>query len=189
MMPVTILMLLFSARVGTLMRHTGPRLLMTLGPLVAAAGVAMLSRVDASSSYVVDVLVPTTVFGIGLTLLVTPLTATVLAALPDEQAGLASGVNNAVARTAGLLSVAAIPVVAGLGGDGLRDPNTVLDGFVVVAWACAVLLALGGLLSALFVTTPRTRAAEHGHPEVARRHCGAMTGPPISTPAEDEAAA
>ena len=189
MLPVTILMLLFSSAVGGLMKHTGPRPLMAIGPLLSAVGVALLSRVGPGSSYLLDVLVPTTIFGVGLTLLVTPLTATVLAALPDEQAGLASGVNNAVARAAGLLSVAAIPVVAGLGSGGLTDPTTVLDGFVVVTWVCAALLALGGVLAGLFITTPRSRAAEPGHPEVAHRHCAAMNGPPIATPAESEAAA
>ncbi|MFC6259229.1 MFS transporter, partial [Kocuria oceani] len=109
LLPVTLLMLVFSAPVGALMSRTGPRPLMTLGPLVAGLGVALLGRIGPGADYTLDVLVPTTVFGAGLTLIVTPLTATVLAALPEEQAGLASGVNNAVARTGGLLAVAALP--------------------------------------------------------------------------------
>lgn len=178
LVPVTVLMLLFSARSGALMHRVGPRLPMTLGPLVAAVGVALLSRIDDGSGYLVDVLVPTTIFGAGLTLLVTPLTATVLAALPDEQAGVASGVNNAVARTAGLLAVAAVPLIGGLGGDGLVDPARVRDGFAMIAWLCAGLLAAGGLLSALVVRTPAPRAVEA--PEVAPRHC-AVSSPPVST--------
>ncbi|MEX5297144.1 MFS transporter, partial [Kocuria sp. CPCC 205268] len=96
-----------------------------------------------------------TVFGAGLTLFVTPLTATVLAALPEERAGLAGGVNNAVARTAGLLAVAAVPLVGGLGGAGFVDPQQVLEGFAVVAWLCAGLFAAGGLLAAATVRRPQ----------------------------------
>ncbi len=177
LLPVTVLMLLFSSRAGALMTRVGARIPMTVGPLVAAAGVALLSRLDADSVYLLDVLLPTTIFGAGLTLFVTPLTATVLGALPDEQAGIASGVNNAVARTAGLLAVAAIPLVGGLGGDGLTDPARVQDGFAVVAWTCAGLLAAGGVLSFLTVrgAAPRSRS-----PQVARTHC-AVSSPPVST--------
>jgi hypothetical protein len=141
--------------------------------------VALLSRIDADSSYFVDVLGPTAIFGAGVTLLVTPLTATALGALPDRQAGIASGVNNAVARTAGLLAVAAIPLVGGLGGDGLTDPSRVRDGFALIAWICAGLLAAGGALSALTVR-PTPRAGAPGRaPEVARTHC-AVSSPPVS---------
>jgi hypothetical protein len=181
LLPVTVLMLAFSSRAGALVTKVGPRVPMTLGPLVAAAGVALLSRLDAESNYVVDVLLPTSIFGAGVTLLVTPLTATVLGALPDEQAGIASGVNNAVARCAGLLAIAAIPLVGGLGGDGLTDPSRVRDGFTMVAWTCAALLAAGGLLSALTVRAPAPRAgAPAGAQQVARTHC-AVTSPPVST--------
>jgi EmrB/QacA subfamily drug resistance transporter len=175
LLPVTLLMLLFSARAGALVNRTGPRLPMTLGPLVAAVGVALLARVDAGSDYVLDVLVPTTIFGAGLTLLVTPLTATVLGALPDVRAGLASGVNNAVARTAGLLAVAAVPLVGGLGGGGLTDPERVQEGFSLVALVCAGLLVAGAVLAAVAVRAPAPGA------EVARRHC-AVSGPPVASP-------
>lgn len=181
LLPVTVLMLLFSARAGALMNRVGPRLPMTLGPWVAAVGVALLTRIDAQSGYLLDVLVPTTIFGAGVTLLVTPLTATVLGAVSDERAGVASGVNNAVARTAGLLAVAAIPLVGGLGGTGLTDPTRVLDGFGVVAWTCAGLLASGGLLSALTVRSPAPQAgAPAPTREVAHTHC-AVSGLPAST--------
>lgn len=183
LLPVTVLMLLFSSRAGALMAKVGPRVPMTAGPLVAAVGVALLSRIDEESGYLVDVLVPTTIFGAGLTLLVTPLTATVLAALPDEQAGVASGVNNAVARMAGLLAVAAIPLVGGLGGDGLTDPSRVREGFAMIAWICAGLLTAGGVLSARAVRTPASRvgAATPG-PVVARTHCAVSCPPASITP-------
>lgn len=181
LLPVTLLMLLFSARVGDLMNRTGPRLPMVLGPVVAAVGVALLAGIDRDTDYVVGVLLPATVFGVGLTLLVTPLTTTVLAALPDAQAGLASGVNNAVARAAGLLAIAAIPVVGGLGGEGLTDPARVRDGFTVVALVCAGLLLFGALLAAVGVRRPSSRPTDPPAAEVARRHCGCVSCPPVST--------
>ena len=147
LLPVTVLMLLFSSRAGALMNRIGARVPMTVGPLVSAVGVLLLTRIDSSVDYVVDVLASTTVFGAGLTLMVTPLTATVLAAVPDEVVGLASGVNNAVARTAGLLAVAAVPLVGGLGGAGLTDPQQVLAGFGTLMWACAALLVAGAALA------------------------------------------
>jgi EmrB/QacA subfamily drug resistance transporter len=147
LLPVTVLMLLFSSQAGALMDRVGARLPMSLGPLVAAVGVVLLTRIGADVNYLTDVLVPTTVFGAGLTLLVTPLTATVLAAVPDDVVGLASGVNNAVARTAGLLAVAAVPMVGGLGGKGLTDPNQVVTGFTTLMWSCVVLLVAGAVLA------------------------------------------
>ena len=180
LLPVTVVMLLFSSSAGALMSRVGPRIPMTAGPLVAAVGVALLSRIDADPHYLVDVLVPTTIFGIGVTLMVTPLTATALGALPDRQAGVASGVNNAVARTAGLLAVAAIPLMGGLGGDGLTDPARVRDGFALIAWICAGLLTAGGALAALTVRTPAPRGPRVRAPQVARNHC-AVSSPPVPT--------
>lgn len=191
LLPVTLLMLVFSAPVGALMSRTGPRPLMTLGPLVAGLGVALLGRIGPGADYTLDVLVPTTVFGAGLTLIVTPLTATVLAALPEEQAGLASGVNNAVARTGGLLAVAALPLLGGLGDGGLAEPERVRDAFVLITRVCAGTLVVGGLLSALLVRTPAEQAASRAGPPagrpvppragVAPTHC-AVGGPPAALP-------
>ncbi len=96
-------------------------------------------------------LLPVTVFGLGLALTVAPLTATVLAAVPDEHAGLASGVNNAVARVAGLLAIAALPLLVGLQGEGYGDPEVLAPAFRAVLWTCAGLLAAGGLLAAALV--------------------------------------
>ena len=113
MLPVTVIMLAFSSRAGALAQRIGPRLPMTLGPLLSAGGVLWLSMVGADASYLADVLAPVLLFGAGLALMVAPLTATVLDSAEDRHAGIASGVNNAVARTAGLLAVAVIPVAAG----------------------------------------------------------------------------
>ena len=122
-LPVTALMLALSARAGQLADRIGPRLPMTIGPLGIAAGLALLSRVQAEATYVGAVLPGLLVFGLGLSLTVAPLTATVLAAAATRHAGIASGVNNAISRGAGLLAVAVIPGLTGLTGDAYQRPG------------------------------------------------------------------
>jgi hypothetical protein len=146
-MPVTVCMLLLAAKGGELAARIGPRVPMTLGPLVMAAGTVLLLRVDADVVYWTDVLPGITVFGLGLALMVAPLTATVLAAAPDEHAGIASGVNNAVARAGSLLAVAALPVAVGLGGEQYADPVAFDAAYGSAMLACAVLLVAGGAVS------------------------------------------
>ena len=150
-LPVTVAMLLLAARGGALGARLGPRLPMSVGPLVMAAGTLLLLRVGPSTAYIKDVLPGLTVFGLGLALLVAPLTATVLAAAPDERAGVASGVNNAVARAGSLLAVAALPPVVGLSGGQYADPAAFGAGYRLAVVACAGLLALGGVVSWLAV--------------------------------------
>src|SRR5690606_15339708 len=143
LLPVTVLMLLLSARAGALAQRIGPRLPMTAGLLVAAGGMLLVSRVGAGASYARDVLPAVVVSGLGLSAVVAPLTATVLATAQVRHAGVASGVNNAVARTAGLLAVAAVPPLAGLTGDAYRDPAEFSRGFGAAMTVCAALLAAG----------------------------------------------
>jgi hypothetical protein len=107
----------------------------------------MLLMVGPDVNYWVDVLPGLTLFGLGLCLMVAPLTATVLAAAPDENAGIASGINNAVARAGSLLAVAALPVVVGLGGDDYADAAVFDGAFREATLICAVLLLLGGVVS------------------------------------------
>jgi len=147
LLPVTIVMLGFSARSGALAARIGPRPQMSAGPIVCAVGVLLLVGVDADSSYLTGVLPGVSVFALGLTLLVAPLTATVLAAAPDRLAGVASGVSNAVARTGGLLAVAALPAVVGLSGADYDDPVAFGAGYRAAMVVSAVLLALGGLMA------------------------------------------
>ncbi len=151
LVPVTLAMALLSSRSGAMAARRGPRLQMTAGPLLMAAAVLLLSRVGTGASYVVDVLPGVLLFGLGLATTVAPLTTTVLAAAPDRHAGLASGVNNAVARTAGLLAVAVVPVAAGIGGTDYQDPERFAPGFRTAAYLMAGLLVLGGLLAAATV--------------------------------------
>ena len=146
-LPITVCMLLLASRGGALGARIGPRIPMSVGPLVMAGGALWLLRVGPGVDYVVDVMPGLTVFGLGLALMVAPLTATVLAAAPDEHAGIASGVNNAVARAGSLLAVAALPVAVGLGGEQYADPLVFDAGYHRAVVACAALLAAGGLLS------------------------------------------
>ncbi|TDB89778.1 DHA2 family efflux MFS transporter permease subunit [Actinomadura sp. KC216] len=173
LLPVTVLMLLLSARAGALAQKIGPRLPMTVGLVVAAAGMLLVGRIDADSSYVRDVLPAVVVFGLGLAAVVAPLTATVLATADVNHAGVASGVNNAVARAAGLLTVAAIPPLAGLTGAAYDDPAEFSHGFRIAMTVCAAMLAAGAVLSFLTVDDGalRTPSGEALEPECTS-HCG-----------------
>ncbi|HET8663577.1 MAG TPA: MFS transporter [Nocardioides sp.] len=151
-LPLTVIMLLLAARGGALGARIGPRIPMTVGPMVMAVGVAWLSLVGPGTSYWLGVLPPVCVFGLGLALMVAPLTMTVLAAAPDERAGIASGVNNAVARAGSLLAVAALPVAVGLRGDQYADPVAFDDAYGTAMLVCAALLVLGGVVSWLTIT-------------------------------------
>lgn len=144
-MPIPIVLLLFSSRAGTLPQRVGPRLPLVAGPLVAGVGVAWLATIDSDSSYLTGVLPGLLVFAVGLVILVAPLTTTVLAAAPDRLAGTASGVNNAVSRTGGLIAIAALPTAVGLSGEDYADPAALTAGFVPAMLACAALLLLSGL--------------------------------------------
>jgi Na+/melibiose symporter-like transporter len=117
LLPLTAMMLLFSARAGGLAQRIGPRLPMTVGPIVVGLGVALLGQVEPGSSYVTGVLPGVLVLSAGLTLTVAPLTAAVLAAVDDQHSGIGSAINNAVSRVGGLLAIAVMPAVVGLDGD------------------------------------------------------------------------
>jgi EmrB/QacA subfamily drug resistance transporter len=191
LLPITVLMLLFSSRVGALAQRFGPRLFMTVGPIVAALGLLALVPVGADATYLADVLPGAVVVGIGLTLTVAPLTATVLASAPDRYAGVASGVNNAVARAAGLLAVAVVPVLAGLGGEDYTDPVAFASGYRTSMLLCAGLLVAGGLLALLTVrrplaaTAPAPPEAEPSDDDLVHVercvHCG-VSGPQLHPP-------
>ena len=185
LLPVTVLMLALSARAGALSSRIGPRLPMTGGPLLCALGLVGLSMVGPEAGYWSDVLPYVVVLGLGLSLTVAPLTSTALASVDDRHAGLASGVNNAVARTAGLLAVAVLPLVSGVGAS-LTDPVRLLPSYRTSMVVCAVLMAIAGLAS--FVTIPssyagmtptRTGDVPAGPPVTpVRVHC-AVGAPPL----------
>jgi EmrB/QacA subfamily drug resistance transporter len=160
LLPVTILMLLLSARAGALAQRFGPRYLMTGGLLLAAAGMMLTLRIGPHASYVADVLPAALVFGLGLSGVVAPLTATVLATADMQHAGVASGVNNAVARAAGLLAVAGIPPAVGLTGTAYDHPGVFDDGFHLAMTIAAVLLVIGAVVTFLLVHDDVLRSDE-----------------------------
>src|SRR4051794_12323929 len=144
LVPFTIVMLLLSARAGRLSQRIGPRLPMTVGPIVAGVGLVLLTRIGADASYVADVLPGVLVFALGMSLTVAPLTSTVLAAAPDQEAGVASAVNNEVARVAGLIAVAALPIAVGLTASAYVHPAELTNGFHTAMIVTGLLAMAGG---------------------------------------------
>jgi EmrB/QacA subfamily drug resistance transporter len=180
LLPFTLLMLALSARAGVLAQRIGPRWPMTAGTAVCAVGVLLMTRIGPHSSYPADVLPAVVVFGLGLSMTVAPLTATVLASADVRHAGLASGVNNAVARAAGLLAVAGLPAVAGLTAASYHAPAAFSSGFRTAMLVCAALLAASAVLSVLRISSSVLQARpDHPVPQPqARVSCG-VGAPPL----------
>lgn len=187
LLPVTGVMLALSSAGGDFAQRRGARLPLTVGALTLAVAMVLMSRIGPGDSTWLSVLPAVTLFGLGLAATVAPVTATVLSAAPDHRAGAASGINNAVARTAQLLAVAVFPAIAGLSGDGLTDPEALAAGFPRALLAMAAVAALGAVLAWLTIS-PRPLAeidaesGDHGMPDGGRstRHC-AVDGPPQRT--------
>uniref|UniRef100_UPI000AD66D82 MFS transporter n=1 Tax=Streptomyces niveus TaxID=193462 RepID=UPI000AD66D82 len=183
LLPTTVLMLLFSARSGELGARIGPRIPLTVGPLLCAAGLLLMLRVGAGAdgSYVRDVLPALVVMGLGMVTLVAPLTATVLASVDSSRAGLASGINNAAARAAGLIAVAALPLLAGAGPEVYRSPTQFDAAFDRAMPMCAGVLVLGSLIAWALVRTPaavdKTAEAAPSLPQC-KVNCG-LSAPPL----------
>lgn len=154
MLPLTALMLLLSARSGALAARIGPRLQMSVGPAMVAAGLVLLTRIGPQGGYVCEVLPAMLVLGLGLATTVAPLTATALAAAPAEHSGVASAVNNDVARAAALVVVALLPPAAGITGSVYEDPAALDHGFRIAMAIAAATCAVGGALAALLIRNP-----------------------------------
>ena len=167
LLPSTLLLLLLSARAGAWAQRVGPRWMMTGGLLSGAAGLLLLIRIGPHTSYVTDVLPAVALFGLGLSITVAPLTATVLASADERHAGVASGVNNATARAAGLLAVAGLPAVVGLSGTALHTVTALNRGFHEAMLICAGLMVLAALASAVLIRSDVLRP---------------KTGLPVATP-------
>jgi EmrB/QacA subfamily drug resistance transporter len=191
-LPITLLMLMLSARSGALAARIGPRLQMTVGPLLVAVGIMLMTQIEAGVSYWTGVLPAVIVTGLGLATTVAPLTATALGSVDDRHAGVASGVNTTVSRAAQLAAVAVLPVAVGLTGDDFLRPGVFSDGFRTAMMITAVLAAAGGVIAWLTVRNPEPVPA----PEAVAApgpvyFCGAE-GTPMETcpraPAAQEAA-
>jgi MFS family permease len=181
LLPLTLVMLTLSARSGALSARIGPRLQMTAGPLIVGFGLALLVRATNPGSYWTQVFPAVLVFALGLAVTVAPLTATAMGAAPPEHSGVASAVNNVVARAAGLLAVAVLPLLAGLTGAAALDSGTLAVGFRTAMLISAITCAAGGVLAALTIRNPSrapavVAAAEQEEPTW---HCG-ISGPPLN---------
>jgi len=182
LLPLTVIMLALSARSGELAAKIGPRLQLSVGPLVVGAGLAMLTLSTSGSSYVVDVLPPVAVFGAGIAITVAPLTATAMSSAPAHLAGIASAVNNDLSRFGGLLAVAILPALAGITGQAYLHPAALAAGFRTAAFISGGLCAAGGLLAAVTITNPRHGPGPAEAPAQCL-HCALDASPLTTAPA------
>jgi EmrB/QacA subfamily drug resistance transporter len=176
LLPVTVVMLLLSARSGALAARIGPRLQMSVGPLVIAASFLLFTRVGGSGDYLTAVLPAVVVFGFGVAIMVAPLTSTALSAVPAGHAGIASAVNNDVARAAGLIAVAVLPALAGITGDSYLHPAVLGADFKKAALIAAAFCAAGGVLAALTIRNPAPAKCAETTPQ--EFNC-ALDAPPL----------
>jgi Major Facilitator Superfamily len=167
LLPLTVIMLALSARSGQLAAKIGPRLQLNVGPFVVGAGLAMLTFSTPGAGYVTSVLPAVVVFGVGLAITVAPLTSTAMRSAPAEHAGIASAVNNDLARFGGLLAVAILPPLAGITGQAYLHPAALAAGFRVVVLISGGLCAAGGLLAAVTITNPRSGPGRRERPGTA----------------------
>jgi EmrB/QacA subfamily drug resistance transporter len=182
LLPVTFLMLLLSARAGVLAQRVGPRWLMAGGLTGCAIGMGLMSRIGLHASYVGDVLPAVLVYGLGLSMVVAPLTATVLASAAVEHAGVASGVNNAVARAASLVAVAALPAAVGLGAASYHEPARFNHGFDVATGVCAAILLVAAVLSATLIRSNVLRQPDRPQVAPSSRYACQVGAPPLQPP-------
>jgi EmrB/QacA subfamily drug resistance transporter len=159
-LPITALMFALSRRFGALADRYGPRRFMGFGPLVAAGGILLLLRTGIHGAYATDVLPAVLVFGVGLSMTVAPLTATVLSGADESDAGIASAINNAVARVASLVGVSAVgaAVASALPGGTFGRNGASVSAFHHAIVICAVLVAAGGVAGLLGIVDPKRRA-------------------------------
>jgi EmrB/QacA subfamily drug resistance transporter len=189
LLPVTLIMLLLSARSGALAAKIGPRLQMTAGPVVIGIGLFLFARIGSSGNYLTEVFPAVVVFGFGLAINVAPLTSTVLAAAPAENAGMASAVNNDVARAAQLIAVAVLPAAAGLTGSSYLHPEEFSAGFRTAVFISGGLCLLAGALAAVTIRNPSRAKAPAAAEAPMQFHCGLDAPPPASVAAPQPAPA
>jgi hypothetical protein len=177
LLPVTAITLALSARSGALAARIGPRLQMSVGPILVGTGIGLFALIGPSGDYLTEVLPGVAIFGLGLAVTVAPLTSTVLAAVPAEHSGMASAVNNDVARAAALIAVALLPAASGITGNAYQHPAVFSAGFHTASLISAGFCVAGGLLAAATIRNP-ARAAVAARPALEHPlHC-AIDAPP-----------
>ena len=169
LLPLTFVMLAFSARSGRLASTIGPRVQMSVGPVVVGLGLALLVRVPDAGSYATGVLPAVLVIAFGLATTVAPLTATALNSLSESHAGLASAVNNDVARIGNLIAVAVLPTLGGITGMSYLHPHELSHGFQRAVLIAGTWCIAGGVVAALGIKNPPRTSALDG-PVDARSH-------------------
>ena len=186
-LPITILLLTLSTPSGAIAQRIGPRIPLTIGAVLAGAGLLLMAQIHPGDGYLPAVLPSLVVFGVGLAALITPITATVLASVNAQHSGIASAVNNALSRLGQLIAVAALPLAAGLSGSAFEDPAAMAAGFPVAMTVAAGASFAAALLawttiSADVLSRPRadTGPAAMELPPTVQRHC-AVAGTPLAT--------
>jgi EmrB/QacA subfamily drug resistance transporter len=174
LLPVTIIELIFSARSGRLASRIGPRSQLIAGPFIFAASLLLLTRVTPHRGYLVAVLPAVIAMGIGVATFVAPLTATVMQSAAPQHAGLASAVNNDVARIGSLIAVSVLPAIAGITGSTYLHPTQLSAGFRTAMIVSAIGCGLGGIVAALTISNPAPELA----PTTTYAHC-AIDAPPL----------
>ncbi len=187
LLPLTAIMLVFSARSGRIAAAIGPRLQMAVGPVLVGVGIALLARAPESPSYVTGVLPAVVVMGIGLATTVAPLTATALSSVPEQHAGLASAVNNDVARLGSLIAVAVLPALGGISGLSYLHPHQLAHGFQRAVLIAGTWCAGAGVVAAFGIRNPaegaRRRASRR---RVPLSYCG-LEATPLKETCEEPA--
>ncbi len=184
-LPITALMLTLSARSGALASRIGPRRQLAAGPLIIAAAMVMMATIDRGDSYLGAVFPAMVVFGLGLACTVAPITATAMASATSRHSGIASGVNNAVSRTAQLMAVAALPLAAGISGTDYADPAGLVSGFHKGMLLTAAFAAVGGVLAWFLISDDVLASDDEAEVEEPRSHC-AVAGTPLHEPTDRE---
>lgn len=177
LLPLTFVMLVLSSASGRLSSRIGPRLQMSVGPVVVGAGLALLARTASGTSYPSVVLPAVLVFGLGLAITVAPLTSTALGAVADDRSGLASALNNDVARSGGLVAVAILPAIAGISGAAYLHAGPLAHGFRIAAFVTAGWCVAGGLVGLVGVQNPKRKVPRAG---VAPVHCALDAAPLVA---------
>jgi MFS family permease len=180
LLPLTVILLALSARSGRLAARIGPRLPLSVGPVAAGVGLALLTLATSGSSYVVGVLPAIVVLGLGLAITTAPLTSTAMDSAPAQHSGIASAVNNDMSRFGGLLAIAVLPALAGITGTAYLQPGPLAAGFRTAVLISAGLCAAAGLLAAATITNPPRAPLPPGAAPEECFHCG-LDAPPLIT--------
>jgi EmrB/QacA subfamily drug resistance transporter len=183
-LPITVLMMIGSRPAGVIAQRIGPRIPLTAGAVLTGTGLVMMAQIHAGDRYLPAVLPPLTVFGLGLAALITPITATVLASVDREHAGIASAVNNALSRLGQMIAVAVLPLAAGLSGAAFTNPAAMAAGFPIAMTVAAAASFAAALLAWATIRSdalgPRgVREPRQQLPPAFRRHC-AVAGTPLT---------